>query len=150
MGRERTACGKSLLLGLFCFDIILVNNPLQQQKRLGHSALWVRSLRKWEIGKISASGLIFWKFYCFRQKYLRFGLSAVSPLKVIWVRVDHGLLSKQIYMNQLQFQHVIGRMCKDFWGPVKSSCKKRLQIFFNFEASKKIFGRYLHHKGLQC
>ena len=29
-------------------------------------ALWVRSLRKWEIGKISASGLIFWKFCCFR------------------------------------------------------------------------------------
>ena len=27
---------------------------------------WVRSLRKWEIGKISASELIFLKFNCFR------------------------------------------------------------------------------------
>ena len=30
------------------------------------TALWVRSLRKWEIGKISASELIFFKFNCFR------------------------------------------------------------------------------------
>ena len=52
----------------------------------------------------------FFKFSCFRYKYLSFGLSAVSLLKEIWVRVDHGLLGKQIYKNQLQFQQVIGRM----------------------------------------
>jgi len=81
----------------------------------------------------------------FQTKYLDFNLYAVS---LFWVRVDHCLLSKQIYKNQSQFQQVIRRMWKDFWEPVKSSCEKRLQIFFNYEARKKIFGKYLHHKGL--
>ena len=54
--------------------------------------------------------------------------------------------------NRLEFgiSNRARRMWKDFWGPVKSSCEKRLQIFLIYGASKKIFGRYLHPRGLHC
>ena len=68
---------------------------------------------------------------------MRFGLSAVSLLKEIWVRVDHSLLGKQIYKNELQFQQVIGRMWIGFWGPVKYSCEKDSKYFSMTKSVKK-------------
>ena len=81
---------------------MLFFNMESEKYKISHCTM-AQVLKEMGNRKNQCFGPHFFKFSCFRYKYLRFGLSAVSLLKEIWVRVDHGLLGKQIYKNQLQF-----------------------------------------------
>ena len=60
-------------------------------KSVLNNALWIKLLRKWEIGKfnkITSSPLIFWKLYYFRWKIFAVGVWSVSLSIYICVRVE--------------------------------------------------------------